>query len=133
MMSARDLRECLQLQLEALSEDTPGKAEALRIVGEALERLPKLGVDGLAAELGLSAETAATGLHLVRSLDPRPGSQLGGMSADTYITPDCVIWRHNGMWRAGNARRNSSNPAPFDIGRPACDRSSEIACRCCSR
>lgn len=102
-VGARDLRECLQLQLEALSEDTPGKAEALRIVGEALERLPKLGVDGLAAELGLSVETAANGLHLVRSLDPRPGSQLGGMSADTYITPDCVIWRHNGMWRAGLA------------------------------
>ena len=102
-VGARDLRECLQLQLEALSEDTPGKAEALRIVGEVLERLPKLGVDGLSAELGLSAETAATGLHLVRSLDPRPGSQLGGMSADTYITPDCVIWRHNGMWRAGLA------------------------------
>jgi RNA polymerase sigma-54 factor len=102
-VGARDLRECLQLQLEPLSEDTPGKAEALRIVGEALERLPKLGVDGLAAELGLSVEAAATGLHLVRSLDPRPGSQLGGMSADTYITPDCVIWRHNGMWRAGLA------------------------------
>lgn len=102
-VGARDLRECLQLQLEALSGDTPGKTEALRIVGEALERLPKLGVDGLAAELGLSAEIAAAGLHLVRSLDPRPGSQLGGMSADTYITPDCVIWRHQGMWRAGLA------------------------------
>lgn len=102
-VGARDLRECLFLQLEALSDDTPGKAEALRIVNEVLERLPKLGVDGLAAELGLSVETAATGLHLVRSLDPRPGSQLGGMGADTYITPDCVIWRHNGMWRAGLA------------------------------
>ena len=102
-VGARDLRECLSLQLEALSDDTPGKAEALRIVGEALERLPKLGADGLAQDLGLSAECAATGLHLVRSLDPRPGSQLGGMSVDTYIPPDCVIWRHNGMWRAGLA------------------------------
>ena len=102
-VGARDLRECLSLQLDALSDDTPGKTEALRIVGEALERLPKLGADGLAHELGLSAECAATGLHLVRSLDPRPGSQLGGMSVDTYLTPDCVIWRHNGMWRAGLA------------------------------
>jgi RNA polymerase sigma-54 factor len=99
-IGARDLRECLSLQLEALSPDTPGRTEALRIVAEALERLPKLGADGLAAELGFSAEQAATGLQLVRSLDPRPGSQLGGMSTDTYITPDCVIWRHQGMWRA---------------------------------
>ncbi len=102
-IGARDLRECLALQLDALAEDTPGRAEALRIVNEALERLPKLGVEGLAAELGLSAERAAIALQLVRSLDPRPGSQLGGMSADTYITPDCVIWRHQGMWRAALA------------------------------
>jgi RNA polymerase sigma-54 factor len=25
------------------------------------------------------------------------------MSADTYVTPDCVIWRHQGMWRVGLA------------------------------
>lgn len=102
-IGARDLRECLTLQLDAMSPDTSGRAEALRIVAETLERLPKLGPDGLAAELGISAEKADTALHLVRSLDPRPGSQLGGMSADTYITPDCVIWRHQGMWRAALA------------------------------
>jgi len=102
-IGARDLRECLHLQLAALSEDTPGREDALRIVDDALERLPKLGADGLAADLGISAERAAAGLQLVRSLDPRPGSQLGGMSADTYVTPDCVIWRHQGMWRAALA------------------------------
>jgi len=102
-VAARDLRECLSLQLQALPEDTPSRAQALRVVDEALERLPKLGVEGLAVELGFSAEDAAAAMQLVRSLDPRPGSQLGGMSADTYVTPDCVIWRHNGMWRAALA------------------------------
>jgi RNA polymerase sigma-54 factor len=99
-VGARDLRECLRLQLDALSEDTPGRTEALAIVDRLLERLPRLGTEALAAELGVDGERAATGLQLVRSLDPRPGSQLGGTSADTYITPDCVIWRHNGLWRA---------------------------------
>lgn len=102
-VAARDLRECLSLQLHALPDDTPGRAAALRIVEEALERLPKLGIDGLANELHLSADDAATAMQLVRSLDPRPGAQLGGMSADTYITPDCVIWRHNGLWRTALA------------------------------
>ncbi len=90
-VGARDLRECLRLQLDALSGDTPGRAEALRIVDQLLERLPRLGTEALAAELGVDGERAATGLQLVRSLDPRPGSQLGGTSADTYITPDCWI------------------------------------------
>ena len=102
-IGARDLRECLTLQLDALSDDTPGKTMALRIVAGPLERLPKIGADGLAAEMGSPADEVATGLHLVRSLDPRPGAQYGAMSVDTYITPDCVIWRHQGMWRAALA------------------------------
>jgi RNA polymerase sigma-54 factor len=102
-IGARDLRECLTLQLEALSDDTPGKAMALRIVAGPLERLPKIGADGLAAEMGAPADEVATGLHLVRSLDPRPGAQHGAMGVDTYITPDCVIWRHQGLWRAALA------------------------------
>ncbi|TXI49600.1 MAG: RNA polymerase factor sigma-54 [Lysobacter sp.] len=107
-IGARDLRECLLLQIDALSDDTDGKAIARRIVADHLERLPKIGPEGLAAELNAPEDEVAQGLHLVRSLDPRPGSQLGGMSADTYVTPDCVIWRHQGMWRvslAGSQQR----------------------------
>lgn len=102
-VGARDLRECLRLQLDALSDDTCGKAMAQKIVEGPLERLPKIGPEGLAAELGEPADEVAQGLHLVRSLDPRPGSQYGSMGADTYVTPDCVIWRHQGMWRVGLA------------------------------
>jgi RNA polymerase sigma-54 factor len=102
-VGARDLRECLRLQLDALSDDTCGKAVALKIVEGPLERLPKIGPEGLALELGEAIEDVTVGLQLVRSLDPRPGSQLGGMSADTYVNPDCVIWRHQGMWRVGLA------------------------------
>jgi RNA polymerase sigma-54 factor len=107
-IGARDLRECLRLQLDALSDDTCGKAMAQKIVEGPLERLPKIGAEGLAAELGEPADEVALGLHLVRSLDPRPGSQYGSMGADTYVTPDCVIWRHQGIWRvalAGSQQR----------------------------
>ena len=102
-VGARDLRECLSLQLAALDDDTMGKTLAQQIVAGPLERLPKIGADGLAAELCRPAEEVAVALQLVRSLDPRPGSQYGGLGADTYVTPDCVIWRQNGMWRAALA------------------------------
>ena len=98
-VGARDLGECLMLQLQLLSDDTPGKVLATRIVSEAIERLPKIGVEGLAAELRCGAEDAAVALHLVRSLDPRPGAQIGAMPASTYITPDCVITLQQGVWR----------------------------------
>ena len=98
-VGARDLRECLGLQLAALDPETPGVDAAVEIVAGPLERLPRLGVEGLASELKLPIEDIETGLALVRSLDPKPGARLGSLGADTYISPDCVVWRHNGMWK----------------------------------
>jgi RNA polymerase sigma-54 factor len=102
-VGARDLGECLTLQLALLSDDIPGKPLALRMAAGPIERLPKVGVDGLAAELDCAPSDVALALQLLRSLDPRPGAQIGGMPADTYVTPDCVIWRQQGTWRVALA------------------------------
>jgi len=96
---ARSLSECLSLQLNTLSDDTPGKALALVIAGEPLERLPRIGAAGLASELKRDIAEVETAVQLLRSLDPRPGAQMGAISTDTYVTPDVVIWRQNGLWR----------------------------------
>jgi RNA polymerase sigma-54 factor len=102
-VGARDLGECLSLQLQALDDETPGRALALRIAGGMLERVPKIGIEGVAAETGSSHDEATQALHLLRSLDPRPGARLGSMPSDTYITPDCVVWRQRGVWRVALA------------------------------
>ena len=102
-VGARDLGECLALQLVPLPDPTPGKALALRIARGPIDRLPKVGIDGIAAELQCASEDVAVALHLLRSLDPRPGAQIGSLPTDTYITPDCVIWRHKGVWRVALA------------------------------
>ncbi|MEI2433554.1 RNA polymerase factor sigma-54 [Lysobacter yananisis] len=96
---ARSLAECLGLQLGTLSDDTPGKALAQQIASGPLERLPRVGVAGLAAELKLDPAQVETAVQLLRSLDPRPGAQMGAISTDTYVTPDVVIWRQHGLWR----------------------------------
>ena len=106
-VAARSLGECLQLQLAVLSDDTAGKTLALQIVGSpALERLPKSGIAGLAAELKRPLDDVETAVQLLRSLDPKPGAQIGELSHDTYVVPDCVIWRHRGIWRAALAGNN---------------------------
>lgn len=102
-VGARDLGECLCLQLETLPEATPGRALALRAARELIERLPRLGASGLADALGCSAGEAETALQLLRSLDPKPGAQIGIVPHDNYVTPDCVITRHNGVWRVALA------------------------------
>jgi RNA polymerase sigma-54 factor len=102
-VGARSLSECLHLQLAVLSDDTPGKALALVIADSALERLPKSGVSGLATELKRPVTAVEEAVRLLRSLDPKPGAQIGELSHDTYVVPDCVVWRQRGVWRAALA------------------------------
>jgi RNA polymerase sigma-54 factor len=99
-VGARDLAECLWIQLDTLSADTPGRALALTLATTLIDRLPRLGARGVCELLGCSAEESDTALQLLRSLDPRPGSQVGEVPSDNYVVPDCVIVRRNGVWQA---------------------------------
>jgi RNA polymerase sigma-54 factor len=107
-VGARDLGECLSLQLDALPAATPGRELALRIATGAIERLPRIGRDGLARELQVPAEDVDEALHLLRSLDPRPGARHGDLAVDTYVVPDCIIRRRGGMWEVALANQSWS-------------------------
>lgn len=105
-VAARTLGECLTLQLDVLAAATPGRELARQIVAGPLDRLPRTGVAGLAQELKRPLDEVEQAVQLVRSLDPRPGRQIGELAADTYVVPDCVIWRQRGVWRAALAGRS---------------------------
>ena len=98
-IGARDLGECLALQLRALPEDTPGRELALRVADGRIERLQKAGIPGLAAEMGVAPEAMDAAVALLRGLDPRPGGQVGPVPVEAYVVPDCVVWRERGVWR----------------------------------
>jgi RNA polymerase sigma-54 factor len=100
---ARDLGECLRLQLEPLPDGTPGKALAHALANGPLQRLAKIGIGALAAEMKLDPADVEAAVQLLRSLDPRPGSQVGPVDHDTYVAPDVVIWRQHGLWRVSLA------------------------------
>ena len=102
-VGARSLGECLQLQLDVLDPQTPGLALARRIADGPLERLPRSGVNGIAHELREPVAAVEVAVQLLRSLDPRPGAQIGELDHDSYVVPDCVVWRQNGTWRAALA------------------------------
>ena len=103
-VGARTLGECLGLQLAALPAATPGLPLARCIAtGPLLERLPRAGVAGIAAELKQPQVAVEQAVQLLRSLDPRPGAQLGEPATDTYVVPDCVVWRQRGIWKVALA------------------------------
>jgi len=102
-VGARTLGECLSLQLEPLPAATPGLQLARRIAQGPLERLPRAGIAGIAAELRQPPAAVEEAVQLLRSLDPRPGRQLGAIASDQYVVPDCVVWRQRGVWKAALA------------------------------
>ncbi|RUR42547.1 RNA polymerase factor sigma-54 [Vreelandella populi] len=94
---ARDLRECLMLQLATLPDDTPLLVPARRLVRQFLEALGKNDLRLLKRRLGLDDEQLEDVVSLIRSLDPRPGSAYG-VTDDSYITPDLVVRHDNEGW-----------------------------------
>lgn len=104
-VAARSLGECLRLQLDVLPPDTPGRALALRIVDGPLERLPRSGIEGIAHELRCAPDAVEQAVQLVRSLDPRPGKRIADLEHDSYVVPDCVVWRQRGVWKVALSRQ----------------------------
>lgn len=100
---ARDLAECLGLQLGALSADTPGLALAQRLVAGHLDAIARQRPEKLAIELGADPADVLTAIQLVKSLDPKPGARFDGAPAE-YVQPDAIALKQRGVWRVRMAR-----------------------------
>jgi RNA polymerase sigma-54 factor len=88
-VAARDVRECLQLQLRSLVDDDDREL-AQRIVGDHLERLATRDVPFLARTLGRSPAQIEHICEVIRHLDPRPGWRFGATNVQ-YVTPDVIV------------------------------------------
>ena len=100
---ARDLAECLGLQLAALSVDTPGLALAQRLVAAHLDAIARQRPDRLAADLGVDTTALVEAIALVKALDPKPGARFDGAPAE-YVQPDAIALKQRGVWRVRMAR-----------------------------
>jgi RNA polymerase sigma-54 factor len=96
-IAARDLAECLALQLKALPHDTAWRTEALTLVTGHLELLGNRDFAGLKRKLKLTEEDLAEVVKLIVSLNPRPGASIAAEAAE-YIVPDVLVRRRNGRW-----------------------------------
>lgn len=99
-LAARNLTECLTLQLNALPDHTPGKAMALRIVSEAIERLGRCDYAGLAKALSCSEGDIETACMLIRTLSPRPGGKYSAVDPSCYVIPDAIVRKVGRLWVA---------------------------------
>ena len=89
-IAARDLRECLLVQLEALPSDVPGRDHALEMLRDAYKAFTMKHFDQIMRKLGIDEAELKEAYDLIRSLNPKPGE--GEFAAQTnYVTPDFTV------------------------------------------
>lgn len=97
-VAARDLRECLLIQLNQLDSSTPVIKEARTLVGEHLSLLAGRDFTQLMRRLKLAQPQLQQVISLIQSLNPRPGNTIQ-RSQPEYVIPDVVVRKLNGAWR----------------------------------
>lgn len=93
-VAARDLRECLLLQLADRAQED---SLAWRMVEEHLELLDGRHVKELCRALKVQPEEVAEALALIRTLDPMPCERFSGPSAQV-VEPEIFIFKDGDRW-----------------------------------
>lgn len=95
-VGARDLSQCLELQLRRAGEE----GTALAVVQRGLERLARRQYRALAQELGVSQQEVLQAEARIRALDPRPGAAFAPREEPVYLVPDLVVLQGETGWRS---------------------------------
>lgn len=96
-VGARNLQECLLLQLKQLPSDTPHLAAAKLIVSKHFDLLGSKNCKLLQRRTHLSDEALKQAMNLIQSLNPRPGNGLSAHESN-YITPDLRLVKQGEQW-----------------------------------
>ncbi|HTL81500.1 MAG TPA: RNA polymerase factor sigma-54 [Bacteroidia bacterium] len=96
-VGARDLQECLLLQLQRKVPKTAEVVLAMRVVQEHMEEFSKKHYDKIARKLGVDDESLKRVIREITNLNPKPG---GAASDDSKavqdVVPDFIVTNHDG-------------------------------------
>src|SRR6202142_4574981 len=96
-VGARNLSECIALQLRQLDPSSPARDIAIRIALEHLDLVADQQLVLLRRQLRCSESDLEMALALVRSCHPRPGAAVNPAQAE-YVIPDVFVRRTDHGW-----------------------------------
>ena len=96
-VAAKDLRDCLLIQLSQFDKTTPWLEEARLIISDHLDLLANHDFRTLMRVTRLKEDVLKEAVNLIQSLDPRPGQSIQTGEPE-YVIPDVLERKHNGHW-----------------------------------
>lgn len=107
-VGARNLQECLLLQLRSMEPLNESQQLARKILSDYFEDFAKKHYDRLLSRLGVDRERFAEAIEEIRHLSPKPGNLYGDASDDAapYVVPDFILDYRDGEF---DLRLNSYN------------------------
>lgn len=97
-IAARDLRECLLIQLKQLPGDTLYRDEAIKVVDQFIEQLGARDFSSIMRKGKLSESQLKEAIKLVQTLNPYPGSHVDSERTE-YVVPDVIVTKEKGRWK----------------------------------
>src|SRR2546421_1791283 len=94
-VGARDLRECLLIQLQREGRE---RSLEYRIVSEHMEDLGRRRFPEIARRMGISVEEVQKAANNIARLNPRPG-QVFAAAPQNYVLPDVVVEKVDGDYQ----------------------------------
>ena len=115
-VGARNLQECLLLQLGAADTLSESRALARRILSDYFEEFAKKHYDRLLLRLGVSRDEFAEAIEEIKLLSPKPGNLYADSLEDAapYVVPDFILDNREGEMEL---RLNSYNIPDLKINR----------------
>ncbi len=97
-IAARDLQECLLLQLKRKTAEGQSVELAVQILSKYFEEFTKKHYEKIQRSLNLTDDQIKEVINQIIKLNPKPGGNMGEMSkAETYIVPDFFVINNNGQ------------------------------------
>lgn len=93
---ARDLKQCLLLQLERKKEEGDNVDTTIRILSEYFDEFTKKHYEKIQKGLNLTDDDLKAAFNTIIRLNPKPGGTVGEPNiGESYVIPDFFIHNHN--------------------------------------
>ena len=107
-VAARDLQECLLLQLQRQKNEGKNVETAMLAIRKYFDEFTKKHFEKIQRGLGIDEDQLKDVMQQIIKLNPKPGGTVGGMNkAESYVVPDFFIFNNSGKLELTLNSRNA--------------------------